>query len=450
MTVLDPDDPGAAANETERAIGEAAEAAAGLGIEFDVQEARRWMLAVSAAERSGSGVQQAPGGIFANRIALADFDPGDLDYFRRLAQRVRVVARPNVESAIAIAGSSAQGQVQVFPGDADFFERVNIRAPDLAGARAVLGELLRATALRAFAEPDIVLVEVNYGVYPAAVVRGGMTYAAGDTILWKPDDVLSGALNVTDADGQPMRLAWDDVAGGLGWSYLGWIVADTGAGRIALASNMLDVTWEAPDGAITPLDGAIDAWFQEIYLEPQAIPVFTKITAHVDPGALEAYAGAMRLQVQHYTHAEPSYCKATKRLYNLFRLTDQLEAAAYLRELFDEPGAGLYQADGLLEAARLAYAAGAAIDRDTIVRQIDRVLQSVAAALDGPDEVELITALTSLRHQLAGSASAGPGWEAELEQVQARCRVLVNEYFRVRLFGLRQIADFVAALAPAR
>ena len=434
-------------SDAEQPTDALAQAAKRLGVEFNSQDARQWMLAVAAGDPDGPVTSDAHSGIFAHRIALADFNPADLDYFRQLAQRVRVVRRPNVETAIAIAGSSAQGKVQVFPGDADFFERVNIKAPDLASAQATLGDLLRSTALRALAEPDIVLVEVNYGVYPEAGTRHGGSYAAGDTILWTPDEVLYGEIEVTSADGQARRLKWDDVSGGQGWSYLGWIVADPTAGRIALASNMLDVTWEAPDGRITPLDGAVDAWFQEIYLEPESIPVFTKITAHVDPNALQAYTAMMRGQVHHYTHVEPSFCKATKRMYNLFRLTDQLEAAAYLRELFDEPGAGLYQADGLLEAARLAVAAGFGIDRATIARQIDRVLESVANALDGPDEAELMLALGQLRDQLLAGRSADAEWEAELHRVQARCRVLVNEYFRVRLFGLPQISDFVAGLA---
>jgi hypothetical protein len=434
------------AGDAEKPEDALALAAARLGVEFDAHDARQWMLAVSAGDKESPVVRDAHSGIFAHRIALADFNPGDLDYFRRLAQRVRVERRPNVETAIAIAGSSAQGKVQVFPGDADFFERVNIKAPNLAAARAALGELLRATALRALAEPDIVLVEVNYGLYPGAGLHRGAPHAAGDSIHWTPDEVLYGEIEVTGAEGQPRHLAWGDVTGGLGWSYLDWIVAEPSAGRIALASNMLDVTWEAPDGSITPLDGALDAWFQEIYLEPESIPVFTKITAHVDSNALQAYAGSMRSQVHHYTHIDPSYCKATKRLYNLFRLTDQLEAAAYLRELFDEPGAGLYQADGLLKAARLAVAAGPGIDQATIARQIDRVLENVAAALDGPDEAELVQALGQLRDQLIAGRPAGTNWEADLQRVQARCRTLVNEYFRLRLFGLPQIADFVAGL----
>ena len=55
-------------------------------------------------------------------------------------------------------------------------------------------------------------------------------------------------------------------------------------------------------------------------------------------------------------------------------------------------------------------------------------------------------ALGQLRDQLSEGRPAGANWEADLQRVQARCRTLVNEYFRVRLFGLPQIADFVAGL----
>ena len=49
------------------------------------------------------------------------------------------------------------------------------------------------------------------------------------------------------------------------------------AAQLANASNMLDVTWEAPDGTITPLDGYLDPYFQEVYLEAESIPIFSKL-----------------------------------------------------------------------------------------------------------------------------------------------------------------------------
>jgi hypothetical protein len=232
----------------------------------------------------------------------------------------------------------------------------------------------------------------------------------------------------------------------VGWSYLGWIVADRVAGRIALVGNMLDATWERPDGTIVALDGALDAFFQEVYLEADALPIFTKLARRVDPGAREAYTGNMRSQVQHYIRVEPSYCKATKRLYNLFRVTDRLEAATYLRELFDEPKARLYQADGLLEAARLASDARSGIDREMVGRQIELVRQAVAQALDGPEELELLGHLDTLRAGVAAGVAGDPGWDDELRAIQVRSRELVNVYFRDRLFGMPVIAEYLASL----
>ncbi len=436
-------------DDTTRDVNEIAAAANRLGVELDATQAREWMLAVSAAERESGIARDAQTGIFGNRIALLDFDTNELEHFRRLAKLVRAARRPNVESAIAIAGSSAQSKVQMFPGDADFFERVNIHAASEAKAKSILREVMRETALRAFNEPDIVLIEVNLGVYPVAVIERGTPRAAGDPITWTPRDVANGFVTVAHANGEPLTIQWQDADAGRGWTYLGWIIADRDAGRIALASNMWDVTWESPDGKITALDDGIDPFFQEVYLEADAIPVFTKIVKQLDTSAANAYISAMRWQAFHYTHEEPNYGKAAKRLYNLFRVSDQLEAAAYVRELFDEPGAKMYQVPGLLEAADVALRdEHAEIDRDTIVKQIDLVIRAVVEAAEGTREADLVMALVHWRDHVTGYARSQARWETELQSVRKECLELVSEYFRVRLLGLPQIASFVANLKP--
>src|SRR4029077_18764309 len=108
-----------------------------------------------------------------------------------------------------------------------------------------------------------------------------------------PKDVVNGFILVEGAGGAPLTIQWDEAQAGIGWTYLGWIVADRTAGRIGLASNMLDVTWQAPDGTITALDGTIDPFFQEIYLERSEMPVFTKIVRSAAKGALQSYINAM-------------------------------------------------------------------------------------------------------------------------------------------------------------
>lgn len=432
--------------EARRQVDEIVAGAGQLGVEVNREEAIQWIIAMSAAERDGAFAQDAQSGVFGHRVALMDFDMGELEYFRRLAQKVRVERRPGVESAIAIAGSSAQGKVQLFPGDCDFFERVNIRAGTIDDARAVLRDVMRATALRAFGEKDIVLVEVNFGVYPRAVRERGEPRAAGDPITWTPQNVADGFIRVETEAGEPLALRWEDAQAGLGWSYLGWIVADRSAGRIALASNMLDATWEDTAGRITPLDGSIDPFFQEIYLEPEAVPVFRKIVKQAGAGALSSYASAMRGQAYHYTRVEPNYGKAAKRLYNLFRLNDQLEEAAYVRELFDEPSAQLYQVPGLLEAADVAHDERSGMDRETVIHQIDHVIRAVAASVEGAAAGDIVMELVHLRDGVIGYAPDAADWATVLRSVRQRCSAIVNEYFRTRLLGLPQIAAYVQSL----
>ncbi|MBI5030072.1 MAG: hypothetical protein HZB51_06060 [Chloroflexi bacterium] len=435
-------DPQSAKNK----IDEIVQAANRLGVELDAQEALQWIVAVSAAERESPFMQDTKTGIFGNRISLLDFDAAELEYFRRLAQKVRVVQHPQVESAIAIAGSAAQGKVQLFPGDNDFFERVNIKAETIDAARQILRDVLRQTAMRAFVQSDIVLVEVNFGIYPQPVFERGVPRAAGDSITWTPHDVAAGFIQVEDEAHRPFEIRWNEAQAGLGWTYLGWIVADRDSNNIAQASNMMDVTWESPSGEIVALDGSIDPFFQEIYLEPESVPVFTKIVKHVDSGAMNAYITAMRWQAFHYTHEDPNFGKASKRLYNLFRLTDELEAAAYVRELFDEPGARMYQVPGLLEAADVALHADAQIDRETVVRQIDHVIRAVVEAAEGPLEADLVMELIRLRDVVIGRLPAGREWSQVMHDVRKRCSEMVSEYFRVRLLGLPRIAEYVEKL----
>ncbi len=416
------------------------------GVEVDARETAQWLVAMSNAERADAIAHDSQTGIFGHHIALLDFDADDLDYFRRLAQHVRTVSHPNVESAIAISGSAAQGRVQLFPGDCDFFERVHIHAPDAEAAKKILREVMRATALRAFSEPDIVLIEANLGVYKQAVHERGQARAAGDPITWTPQDVLNGCIAVEDSHGNVLQINWDDAEAGQGWTYLGWIVADRTRGRIALASNMLDVTWQSPDGTITALDGSIDPFFQEVYLFANEQPIFSKLAREVTPDALNAYKSMMRSQVAHYTHAEPNYGKACKRLYNLFRLTDQLEAAAYVRELFDEPTACLYQVPGLLEAAEIAlHDPRAEIDRATVLKQIDAVMGHVKNATEGKDEARILAELFRLKMDVLREPP-GSDWDEILQAVRKRCAEIVNDFFRARLMSYAAVREFVEGL----
>ncbi len=99
-----------------------------------------------------------------------------------------------------------------------------------------------------------------------------------------------------------MDIRWDDLGvPDTGWCKLDWIVADPTRRALANASNVLDVTWEAPDGTITPLDGFIDPYFQEVYLEAESLPLFTKLVSRMSADAVDDYVAQLEHEVCKYT-----------------------------------------------------------------------------------------------------------------------------------------------------
>src|SRR5204862_536871 len=98
----------------------------------------------------------------------------------------------------------------------------------------------------------------------------------GSPITWTAEEVQAGQLEV-QRDGQTVILKWDEVALDPGWVKLDWVVTDPERKQLSNASNVIDVTWEAPDGAIVSLDGYLDAYFQEVYLDAEDVPTFAKI-----------------------------------------------------------------------------------------------------------------------------------------------------------------------------
>src|SRR5690606_27389298 len=107
---------------------------------------------------------------------------------------------------------------------------------------------------------------------------------SGAPLTWKLPDIEAGVLAVDDA-----TVSWEDAALDPGWVKLDWVVADPERGQLSNASNVIDVTWEAPDGEIVPLDGYLDAYFQEVYLDADAVPTFAKVVEFVSDDALDEY-----------------------------------------------------------------------------------------------------------------------------------------------------------------
>jgi hypothetical protein len=419
------------------------ESARRLGVEMDEAEALQWLAAMAASQTGGDVVVDTRSGVFGHRVSMLDFSAEDLAYFRQVGRLIEFQDQPGVvETALALSGSAAQSKIQTYPGDCDYFERVNIRADSHDQACRLLAALIRDKALSTTKGPTYQLIEVKFGSYPADAVRNGKPMKADTPISWTPDEIRAGQIDAFRPDGTRLAIGWDDVALEPGWCKLDWVVADPTRGRLANASNMLDATWEAPDGTITPLDGYLDPYFQEVYLEADSIPIFSKLARHVSGDALDHYVTQLEHEINKYLTGDVNYGKAAKRMYNVFRLTGRYEEAAFIRELFDEPATVLYQVWSLIRTIDDALESGASIPLETVRAQADALTVEVVEVLEGGHEAEIVRRLLRLRESLNGDQGRLV-WGAEAEAARAEVINVVNNFFYDRLTALPTIKVYL-------
>jgi len=420
------------------------EAAQRMGVELDEAEALRWLSAM-AADTGGDIVLDAGTGVYGHRVSMLDFSPAHLARFRAVGRIVGFEDRPGVETALALSGSAAQSKIQTNPGDCDYFERINIHAPTRDEACRLLADLIRDKALATERGDTYRLIEVKFGSPAVDVLRGGQLVRRGGALSWTPAEVRHGHLDATTIDGEALTLAWEEVAIDPGWCKLDWVVADAERGTLANASNMLDATWEAPDGTITPLDGHLDGYFQEVYLEADSIPIFSKLVRNATPDALEQYVEQLEHEVAKYVTRDPNYGKAAKRMYNVFRLTGRYIDAAFLRELFDEPAAMLYQVWALVRTIDDAVNPDEPTTMREAVTQADALITEVADVLDGAEEREILRTLVGLREQL-DTTDLGAALTADVEAARGQLKNLVNSFFHDRMVAIPSIGAYIERL----
>ena len=412
-------------------------------MELDEVEAMQWLTAISVAKSEGEVVVDTKSGVFGHKITLLDFSTEDLAYFRKIGELVEIHDRPGVvETALALSGSAAQSKIQTYPGDCDYFERVNIKAETREEACRLLADVIREKALATAEGPTYQLIEVKMGSYPFDVVKDGNPIQSGSPIAWSADEIENKGFQVFTPDGSVESIEWEAAAQDPGWCKMDWVVADPVRGKLANASNMLDVTWEAPDGSITPLDGYLDPYFQEVYLEAESIPLFSKLVKHVSSDALENYVQQLEGEVEKYLKKDPNYGKAAKRMYNIFRLTGRYEEAAYVRELFDEPATALYQVWSLIRTIDDVAGYEESISKETLLKQADALILSVVDALEGDEEAEIVRHLFRLRNAL-GEDAQGEAWEIQVETCRAEVMNVVNNFFQDRLANLPAIQTYM-------
>lgn len=420
-----------------------------LGVEVDEADVTQWLTAMAASDSMDWDID-VEAGIYGHEITLLDFDKATLDRYRRIADIVQLPDLPNVETAISLAGSAAQGVIQRYPGDADYFERVNIKAGTREEACQILADLMRDKALETFEGPHYELSEVKFGTWKTEVIKDGERLPAGSPMSWKPEEVKDGRMRVFRASGEPWEIDWSYGCHDPGWCKMDWVVAEPERGRVVNASNMLDVTWETPDGDIVPLDGFLDPYFQEVYLEAESVPLFTKLSRHVSPKALDEYVQQITGEVDKYTHDPANYGKAAKRLYNIFRLTGQHGAAALIRELFDEPAALLYQVWSLMDTIDEAAQPDSTIDRRTVVRQTDALIRDVIECCEGPTESEIVMALLRLRDDITGWMELEDDRGPLVSDSRLKVERLVNTFFKEKLLAIPDARDFIQALRSSQ
>ena len=414
-----------------------------LGVELDEAEALQWLTAMAATQAGGDIVVDARSGVFGHKVSMLDFSPADLEHFRTIGRLVEFHDEPGVvETALALSGSAAQSKIQSFPGDCDYFERVNIKAATRDEACRILGRLMREKSLGTAKGPTFQLIEVKFGSYPFDFPKEGRPIKAGSPASWELEDVRLGKIEGFTPDGKPAAITWEEAAREPGWCKLDWVIADPARGQLANASNMLDVTWEAPDGSITPLDGYLDPNFQEIYLEAESVPIFSKLARHVSSDALDKYVEQLEKEVNKYLTKDLNYDKAAKRMYNVFRLTGRYEEAAFLRELFDEPATVLYQVWSLIRTLEDAAVPGTDISVQTLIAQTDQLIVAVIQALEGDQEAEIVRLLLRLRDAL-GRQEAGVGVSGPVEAARAQVINAVNNFFYERLTAVPSIKLYI-------
>ena len=425
------------------------ESADRLGIELDEAEAMQWLGAMAAGQGEEI-VMDERAGVFGYRVTMLDFSPADLEHFRRIGRLVEFKDVPGVvETALALSGSSAQSKIQTYPGDADYFERINILAESREAACRILAGLIRQKALETRRGPNYQLTEVKFGSYAQDLVKGGKPVSKGSPINWTPEEIAAGRIEAFSPDGQPVTVLWNEVAAEPGWTKLDWVIADPPRGKLANASNMLDITWEAPDGGIIPLDGYLDPYFQEVYLEAGSVPIFSKLAQHVSANALDDYVTQLEKEVGKYLVKDVNYGKAAKRMYNVFRLTGRYEEAAFIRELFDEPASMLYQVWSLIRTMDECGQPGSSIDVDTVRAQADQLILAVIEALEGDEETAVVRHLMKLRRSL-DDLQSGQELTAEAEAARAEVINIVNNFFYDKLTALPAIRVYIDQVREGR
>lgn len=349
-------------NLTATELDELAALARRAGFTFDESASRAWLEAVRAAVQTPGDIARSECGEFGgHELAMLDFDAADVERLRAIGELVVAPPTPGLISALAISGSEAQGVVQLFPSDADFFERWHFKGVSRESACDALADVLRRNVDAAASTAKFRLEEVFFGL------------SNGKTVVWLATDIETGSASLPDGT----VIAWREAARNPGFVKIDWTLIDRTLGGPGRVSKVVDATWETPDGAIESLDGAIDADFQQIYLDREGAELAVALTAAGAQALRDQYLHHMENEIAKYAVPGASdFAKVAKRLYNLCRLTGRFNEAVFIREMFDDTPARLHQL-----RVRLEYSSELTFDEQTaLLRDIGTFVANSPAA----------------------------------------------------------------------
>ena len=189
----------------------------------------------------------------------------------------------------------------------------------------------------------------------------------------------------------------------------------------------------------------MDPYFQEIYLQAESVPIFSKLAQHVSADALDDYVTALKGEVKKYITKQKNYGKAAKRMYNIFRLTGQYSEAVYLRELFDEPASLLYQIWSLIRTVDDAIAAKAQFKTEQLIKQAEELMMDVIRVMEDAREVEIVGRLLRFRDAIQNLESYDT-LSAEAEAAREEVINVVNNFFFEKLTAIPKIKAYMDAI----
>jgi hypothetical protein len=321
---------------------------------------------------------------------------------------------------------------------------VHIQAPTREDAVEILAATMIESVARTFTNPHLQFVEMKLGLYPAAYSREQEPVSQGSPITGASRRSTSGSC------GSSTRRVR---ATGCGCTRSPWIPVSsswTGCSPTATATGSSGLQGDRRDlggaGRVDRgLDGVLDSFYQEVYLDPESQIDVQRLVQHVSPDGLENYLEQIAGEIARYsTEGHENYGKVAKRLYNITRILRRDADASYLRQLFDDPPARLLP--GRRHHAR-ASARPSAPTGSTARR---------SSPSSRPSRAPSPTATPARTARRSGPGPAAPEMDedeliAAADRIAVASNVQVSGYFQQKIAespGLTTVYDLILKEAP--